>query len=317
MRVNERMKKLLSVVLCLCMLVQNAPVVAFAATEDNLCDHHTKHTAECGYSEGSAGSACTHEHSEDCYEIVECLHTCGDECGDPCSTHTCTVDNGCITRLQDCRHTHGDCGYVAAVEGHACHYVCPECAIAPVSDELGDEAPVCDCGTNDEAVHATNCAVYVKPDNPQCSCTEKCTGVNIWCHVCGDDYTACTFTEEKGAKQEISYIQRSWAGSAVVSTTAVVTEYQEVTADTTAMSDDMSGGWYVVNDEVTIGTASSPVNVTVTGEVHLILCDDASLSIKGSINVNNGNTLHIHGQAEDTGKLMVVSSGGNSSHRRW
>ena len=34
MRVNERMKKLLSILLCLCMLVQNAPVMAFAATTD-------------------------------------------------------------------------------------------------------------------------------------------------------------------------------------------------------------------------------------------------------------------------------------------
>ena len=93
MRVNERMKKVFSILLCLCMLFQNAPVMAFAATTDNLCDHHSKHTGECGYREGSAGSACTHEHSEDCYEILECLHTHSDECDDPC-THECTVEKG-------------------------------------------------------------------------------------------------------------------------------------------------------------------------------------------------------------------------------
>ena len=90
MRVNEKMRKALSILLCLCMLLQNAPVVAFAATTDNLCDHHTEHTAECGYREGSAGSACTHEHSEDCYAILACLHECGDACAEGC-VHECTV----------------------------------------------------------------------------------------------------------------------------------------------------------------------------------------------------------------------------------
>ena len=54
MRVNEKMRKALSILLCLCMLLQNAPVMAFAATTDNLCDHHTEHTPECGYREGGA-----------------------------------------------------------------------------------------------------------------------------------------------------------------------------------------------------------------------------------------------------------------------
>ena len=144
MRVNEKMRKALSILLCLCMLLQNAPVMAFAATTDNLCDHHTEHTAECGYREGSAGSACTHEHSEDCYAILDCKHTCGDECDDPC-THECTVENGCITMELDCRHVHGDCGYsegtaevpcghvhddacgyVAASEGTACGHSCAD-----------------------------------------------------------------------------------------------------------------------------------------------------------------------------------------------
>ena len=58
MSVNEKMKKALSILLCLCMLVQNAPMVAFAADGDNLCEHHPEHTAECGYEEGV--SDCTH-----------------------------------------------------------------------------------------------------------------------------------------------------------------------------------------------------------------------------------------------------------------
>ncbi|MBQ6999757.1 MAG: leucine-rich repeat protein [Oscillospiraceae bacterium] len=308
-------KKGISALLALNMVLSSVPLPAFAVTTDNLCDHHTEHTAECGYREGSAGSACTHEHSEDCYEILECLHTHNDECDDPC-THECTVDNGCITMELDCRHVHGDCGYsegtaevpcghvhnencgyveavagnpcanaetdpecdhlgscgyVAAVEGqpcghtacddtcgyapategtpcthvcevkvdsddscykllcshkdgghddacgyaeaveaHECHYECAECAEnekAPsergLSAELtGGENPlaegatgaeeVCTCGTDDPAIHATTCTVYVAPENPVCKCAMKCTEPNEWCDICGFDITACT-----------------------------------------------------------------------------------------------------------------------------
>ena len=55
MNVNERMKKYISVLLCLCMLLQNAPVAAFAAAGDGLCPHHTAHTAQCGYVAAVAG----------------------------------------------------------------------------------------------------------------------------------------------------------------------------------------------------------------------------------------------------------------------
>ena len=49
---TKRMKRFLSAMLCLCMLAQNAPVMAFATAEDNLCPHHTEHTTECHYQEG-------------------------------------------------------------------------------------------------------------------------------------------------------------------------------------------------------------------------------------------------------------------------
>ena len=55
--------------------------------------------------------------------------------------------------------------------------------------ETTEPTPVCDCGTDDPAIHATTCAVYVAPENPVCSCAEAC-GVetqNFWCDVCGFD----------------------------------------------------------------------------------------------------------------------------------
>lgn len=101
------------------MLVQNAPVMAHAAAGDNLCEHHTEHTAECGYVAAVEGVACACEATDESGAV---LHT-------------------------------GGCGYVAAVEGHECHFQCPECASnvgdgepsEEPTEEPGDETPVCTC----------------------------------------------------------------------------------------------------------------------------------------------------------------------------
>ena len=36
----------------------------------NLCEHHPEHDDECGCSEGTTGTACSHEHTDDCYTEV-------------------------------------------------------------------------------------------------------------------------------------------------------------------------------------------------------------------------------------------------------
>lgn len=206
----RRMKKILSILLCLCMLSQYAPVMAFAAAEDGLCAHHTEHTADCGYAQAVAGSDCT--------------HVCGEDCA------------------QGCTHAHDDaCGYVAAVAGHECHYECAECAVAltsevdadpatepatePSTEPSAEASPECNCGTDDASIHATNCPLYAAPENPVCTCVEKCEEANVWCDVCGFDVTACTGEDTAVTYDPVSYIECSWNGSKVVSTTNSVSEY--------------------------------------------------------------------------------------------
>ena len=46
-----------------------------------LCEHHPEHTADCGYTEGTEGTPCNHEHNEDCYTLVtECVHEHTEDC---------------------------------------------------------------------------------------------------------------------------------------------------------------------------------------------------------------------------------------------
>ena len=115
-------KKGISALLALNMVLSSVPLPAFAATTDNLCEHHPVHTAECHYAEAVEGQPCTHTHSEDCYAILDCLHECGTECEQGC-THECAVDNGCITMELDCRHVHGDCGYSEGTAEVPCGHV--------------------------------------------------------------------------------------------------------------------------------------------------------------------------------------------------
>lgn len=67
-----------------------------------------------------------------------------------------------------------------------------------------------------------------------------------------------------------------------------------------------SAGWYVVQSDVTI-----PDNITVTGDVKLILADNYTLTVEDSIVVNTGNTFTVYAQSTDIdkmGKLNVITN---------
>ena len=72
-----------------------------------------------------------------------------------------------------------------------------------------------------------------------------------------------------------------------------VSEYTVVDAGTTTLST----GWYVVNSEIMHAN-----RITVSGDVHLILCDDAFLYSSRGITLTEGNTLTVY--AQSTGNNM-------------
>lgn len=160
----------LSMVLVLCLTL--LPISAFAAESNGetidtsgLCAHHTVHDDTCGYVEEIAESPCTHEHGEECYtEVTSCIHEHTEDCypavdsslpddeatssddesvedtmpseaAEPteCS-HVCSAESGCIKQELDCQHEHDDeCGYVPAVEGQPCTYVCTLCGMTGIT----------------------------------------------------------------------------------------------------------------------------------------------------------------------------------------
>ena len=97
------------------------------------------------------------------------------------------------------------------------------------------------------------------------------------------------------AADTISYIERSWDGSKVVSA--------EKTASCTPLStcgEELGDGWYYVDSDKTYED-----RISVDGTVNLILTDGKTLTCNDGINVGPGRNLNIYEQAGGTGKLTA------------
>ena len=151
-------KRILSLLLCGAMLFslcsqsvlaeENGQAGGVTIGTSGLCEHHPEHNADCGYTEGTAGTPCVHEHTADCYEeVTNCVHEHDEDCypeesvsGNEATPsgaqkrepencpHICDEESGCITKKLNCQHEHDDeCGYSPATAGTPCGYVCELC----------------------------------------------------------------------------------------------------------------------------------------------------------------------------------------------
>lgn len=82
--------------------------------------------------------------------------------------------------------------------------------------------------------------------------------------------------------------------------TGQVVSAEAITSGMVTWGADGAERWYVVQGDVKIGE-----RVTVSGKVHLILSDGASLTVNGGINVAGDDSLSIYGQEDGTGKLTA------------
>ena len=176
-----------------------------SAVHTGLCEHHPEHTKDCGYMEGTEGAACEHEHTEDCYILVEkCVHEHDESCypvlegsvsentatpseaeeAQPTAcTHECSEESGCITKELSCLHERGGhddtCGYIPTTEGTPCGYICEQCNSQDsglVPGVSGNAPGECICETHYEQG-------AVDPDCPVCAAEDA-------------DLSACKGTEQ-------------------------------------------------------------------------------------------------------------------------
>lgn len=133
--------------------------------------------------------------------------------------------------------------------------------------------------------------------------------------ISGGLATVTVASNEDSTKTETCNIQitgpvsyMDWDNGQLAEKTCPAT-YTVVTGSTKTWS----AGWYVVTSNVTI---SEPVSVS--GNVHLILCDGATLTVTGgdssAIGIGESSSLTVYGQSEGTGTLNAEGKKGISSN---
>ncbi len=240
-RTNVRkIHRALGILLAMALVFQMVPFAstAVSASENSgggLCTHHRSHTPDCGYKEAEPGHGCTHEHTEDCYRIVEdCIHEHAESCypADNASeseatpadaeekqptecSHSCSGDSGCITKEPDCQHEHDDsCGYRVGTPGTPCTFICEICNGGISEDdgkENNSEAETPGTETGDETKEPDG-EPAGKTDNGQekCICEEPCEEssgneggrVNKECPVCGAENADLSDCKGKAEKED-------------------------------------------------------------------------------------------------------------------
>ncbi len=301
-------KRIFSLLLCCAMMISTCPQTVFATgtegTQDSgqtitetggLCEHHTEHTADCGYTEGTPETACAHEHTPECYPEDS---VSGNEAAEPTS----------------CTHTEHDgaCGYAPATEGKPCGYECAECA--KVNTAAPSKAQQVTAEGVQELIDALPTLEELQvmtADEQQEVYTALQAAYDAYEALTGEEQAQLTGTEifeslfsffngmvnALATANDVSYLDADGSSQTVSNVTVV--ESSTTRWDT---------GWYVVNST----SLAISNRVTVSGTVNLILADDCDLNINGGIGVSGDNSLTIYGQQSGTGALTATASGSNA-----
>ena len=276
-----------------------------SAVHTGLCKHHPEHTEDCGYTEGTEGAACEHEHTEDCYTLVEkCIHKHDESCYPVLEgsvsentatsseveevqptecTHKCSEESGCITKKLSCPHERGEhddsCGYIPATEGTPCRYTCEQCNSqdSGLVPGVSGNAPVeCICETRCEKEE-------VNSDCPVCSAEDA-------------DLSACKGTEQATPLMAAAADDETISGN-------VIWENRNITTPVTVKGD-------------TTITLKGENTITITDTAYTAALDmySANLTIQGSgsltVNVPSGKDGIADGSWSDTaGGTLTIKDG--------
>ena len=276
-----------------------------SAVHTGLCKHHPEHTENCGFTEGTEGAACEHEHIEDCYTLVKkCVHEHDDSCypaleesisentatpseaekAQPIAcTHKCSEESGCITKELNCPHERGEhdhtCGYIPATEGTPCGYTCEQCNSQDsglVPGVSGNAPAECICETRCEKE-------AVNPDCPICSAEDA-------------DLSACKGTEQATPLMAAAADDETISGN-------VTWENRNITTPVTVKGD-------------TTITLKGENTITITETAYTAALDmySANLTIQGSgsltVDVPSGKDGIADGSWSDTaGGTLTIKDG--------
>ena len=306
-----------------------------SAVHTGLCEHHPEHTEDCGYTEGTEGAACEHEHTEDCYTLVKkCVHEHDESCypvlegsvpentatsseaeeAQPTACiHECSEESGCITKELSCPHERGEhddsCGYIPATEGTPCGYTCEQCNSQDsglVPGVSGNAPAECICETRCEKE-------AVNPDCPVCSAEDA-------------DLSACKGTEQAmslmaaAADHEtisgnVTWENRNITTPVTVKGDTTITLKGENTITITETAYDAALDMYSAN--LTI-QGSGSLTVTVPDRKYGIADGNWSDTAGGTLTIKDGAKITTNGgQRGLSAKAIVIENGTLNLNSGW
>ena len=298
MKLKKRIAALLmaGAMVCSTLPVNVLAVESSVQNVGGLCQHHTEHNADCGYTEGSEGKPCT-------FVCEICNPHNGGDAGqkpDSGAQEHCS----CITLCTE-GNTNSDCP-VCGIEGADLTQCQSEANAITVEkvQKLIDALPGADKITEDNAGKVKEQLEAIDEAKAQLADEE-------WEQLDFSRYDEAVAALEALAGQagantpmltadQVSYLNYE-NGEWKTSTQNNYTPITESSKPTT-----WNGGWYVVNGAVTIGS-----RVTVSGEVHLILADNASLTVNGGINVAESNSFSVYAQSVGKNMGTLTVTGGS------
>ena len=276
-----------------------------SAVHTGLCEHHPEHTEDCGYTEGTEGAACEHEHTENCYTLVKkCVHEHDESCypvlegsvpentATPSEaeeaqptvcTHECSEESGCITKELSCPHERGEhddsCGYIPATEGTPCGYTCEQCNSQDsglVPGVSGNAPAECICETRCEKE-------AINPDCPVCAAEDA-------------DLSACKGTEQ------------------VMSLMAAAADDETISGNVTWENRNITTPVTVKGDTTITLKGENTITITETAYTAALDMYSANLTIQGSgsltVNVPKGKSGIADGSWSDTaGGTLTIKDG--------
>ena len=143
--------------------------------------------------------------------------------------------------------------------------------------------------------------------------TDVTDGCSIWNAVgtagnlLASDYryeyngTECAYSEDgKGVAGNATVAPRPANEYAYIGKAGKLTTQANCTEITESTDDISTPGWYVVKENLTISS------LNISGEVNLILCDGATLTVTSFMNVSAGSTLNLFWQSAGSGKLTAA-----------
>ena len=114
--------------------------------------------------------------------------------------------------------------------------------------------------------------------------------------------TECAYSEDgKGVAGNATVAPRPANEYAYIDKDGKLTTQANCTEITERTDDISTPGWYVVKENLTISL------LNISGEVNLILCDGATLTVTSFMNVTQGSTLNLYWQSAGTGKLTAAA----------